>query len=110
MKYALAIALFAISVQAAELKLKSGEKEIVYKTEDLLKHPAMKHLSVKKDPAYKNSRRVYKAVPLSELFAKLEVPEESLLNFVCLDGFSGPIPASLALERSPKRSRAYIAV
>lgn len=110
------IALLTLGVQtlnfanAAELTIKTEEKTLTFTTEELLQHPELKWITIKKDPAYGDSSRMYKAISLTTLFRDLKVPRDSLLIFTCLDGFSGPIQVARALETNPKKSLAFIAI
>lgn len=77
---------------------------------DFLSSKNLKTVVVEKDPAYRGKKMTYLAVPLAQLFESLPMDSISTMSFKCLDGFSGGISKTRALNKDPKESIAYIAV
>ncbi len=77
---------------------------------DLLNSKNLKSLVVEQDPAYLGKKMTYLAVPLAQIFEGVSTETISTMSFKCLDGFSGGISKTRALNKDPKGSIAYIAV
>ena len=96
---------------APKLKIVMEEKERVFSRETLLKRNDLVSIEVTKDPSYpKIGKRSYLAIPLIALFANLNLPEASIIQFYCLDGFSAPLEKTRILATDAQQSHAYIAI
>ncbi len=79
---------FAAWTQAADLHIKIGSTERIFKQSELLQSPAARTLRLDKVWAYKDISLSVTAVPVFELFKGIERPN-TVLQFKALDGFAG---------------------
>ncbi|MCK6598626.1 MAG: cytochrome c, partial [Bdellovibrionaceae bacterium] len=77
---------------------------------ELMRLKGLRTIIVEKDPAYDNKQMTYMAVPLSELFDGVGLETFSTMSFKCLDGFSGVISKTRALNQDPQGAVAYLAI
>lgn len=92
------------------LTLRSGNQVISVKRSELLKRPDVTGIHIEHDPSYGGKPRDYPhAVPLRPLFSGLNMPQGSVLQFECLDGFSAPISKERLLG-SENGATPYLAI
>ncbi len=92
------------------LKITAGAQTKIIKRFELLRMPGVTDVTVNADPSYSNRKMKYRAVPVSELFRGISLPEDSTILFRCKDGFAAPIKKSRLLNTSSKGSVAYLAI
>jgi len=93
-----------------ELTLRSGDRAVRFARSELLRRSDVETLAVSYDPTYKGRTMSYRAVPAAALFGGLPIPDDAVIQFSCLDGFSAPIGKERLLEQRAGHSRAYIAI
>lgn len=92
------------------LTLKSTPKTLSFKSSELLLRKDLKTIQIPQDPAYEGEARTYQAVALGSLLKDLKLPEDTVLQFQCIDGFSAPISFKKVMNEDPKGAIAYIAI
>ncbi|MFK3790973.1 c-type cytochrome [Pseudomonas piscis] len=92
-------------LHAAQLLIDLGSGSRAWQTEELLRHPEARDISIQDDVSYKRQMR-YRAVPLADLLPGLK-PEDHL-QAVALDGFAAELSAAPLLER--QGARAWLAI
>ncbi|MCU7645367.1 c-type cytochrome [Pseudomonas piscis] len=92
-------------LHAAQLLIDLGAGSRAWQTEELLRHPEARDISIQDDVSYKRQMR-YRAVPLADLLPGLK-PEDHL-QAVALDGFAAELSAAPLLER--QGARAWLAI
>ncbi|POA51161.1 MULTISPECIES: c-type cytochrome [unclassified Pseudomonas] len=92
-------------LHAAQLLIDLGSGSRAWQTEELLRHPEARDISIQDDVSYKRQMR-YRAVPLADLLPGLK-PEDHL-QAVALDGFAAELSAAPLLER--QGTRAWLAI
>jgi mono/diheme cytochrome c family protein len=75
---------------------------------DLLKSKHYQKLKLISDSHFPNGI-TYSVVPIRDVFQGFTFPENAIIQFTALDGFSGIIEAKRLLESAPGKSRAYLA-
>jgi len=100
----------AIGAEDPELTLRIGDQTQVFKRSELLQRKDLKHLDLANNPAYPGQKMSFSAVPVAALFEKLKIPNDVVIQFKCLDGFSAPISKERLLNTNPAGSIAYIAI
>ena len=108
--YVFSIYLFCFSIAAlhAEVMLKIGAKS--YAASELLKRPEIESITVEHDPAYGGREMHYKAIPAATLFGEMNLREDEVVQFRCLDGFVASISKERIMQSGPGRSIAYLAI
>ncbi len=91
------------------LSIHNGVNLKIFTVSDLKKMRGTKTVTVDNDPAYPQQKMTYLAAPVSELFSGVNFDSDRIIEFKCLDGFSGPIDAKRLLKNSPDSSKAFIA-
>ncbi|MNR88161.1 Cytochrome c [compost metagenome] len=76
----------------ATLELRIGKQQQTLTRSDLLKHPALRTISIPADVSYKRAME-YKALPLSAILR--DISQVDTLQFQASDGFVANIPAQL---------------
>lgn len=103
------IALFglfaAVAASAATLTLDLGGHARTWQTEQLLRHPEARTITIEHDVAYKRPMH-YRAVPLAVLLDGVSPTDH--LQAISLDGFAAEMPAAPLLQAGP--ARAWLAV
>lgn len=97
--------LLSMPLHAAQLLIDLGSGSRAWQTEELLRHPEARDISIQDDVSYKRQMR-YRAVPLADLLPGLK-PEDHL-QAVALDGFAAELSAAPLLER--QGARAWLAI
>ena len=97
--------LLSMPLCAAQLDLQLGENSRTWQTEELLKHPQAKTLTIKNDVSYKKDM-VYRAVPVAALLTGIK-PQDHL-QAVALDGFAAELAAAPLLNQ--QGARAWLAI
>lgn len=93
------------------LTLHSGAQSVVFKRSELLKRPEVTALHIPHDPAYEGKPQDYAhAIPIRPLFESLNMPEDALLQFECLDGFSAPLSRERLLSKAAGGATPYLAI
>ena len=87
----------------------SGNKT-VFTAQQLLVHPEMIQLTLKKDVVYPSQRIEYSAIPVYSLINKSKTNVDSVIQFKATDGFSGPLPQEKLLNKDAEKSIAYVAI
>jgi len=90
------------------ISTRNGEKS--WTTSNLLKRSDVETVTIKSDPAYPNREMKYKAIPVAHLFEGIEIPDDVVIQFKALDGFSAPLSKARLLNTSDAQSKAYVAV
>ena len=83
----------SLAVQAETPLLFDGSKKTMYPAAQLLNHPALRHIEVPVDVAYKRPMS-YDAVPLVWLLKAHGVLPSDTIQFKALDGFAMSLPAA----------------
>ncbi len=96
--------------QETRLVLRAGEEKRSFSREDLLRHPSLETITIVDHAAYDGRSLTFEAISLWALFDGLPVADDEALEYDTLDGFSSSLPATLALNREPSKSVAYLAV
>jgi len=97
--------LLSMPLHAAQLLIDLGSGSRAWQTEELLRHPEARDISIQDDVSYKRQMR-YRAVPLADLLPGLK-PQDHL-QAVALDGFAAELSAAPLLER--QGARAWLAI
>ncbi len=97
--------LLSMPLHAAQLLIDLGSDRRAWQTEELLRHPEARDISIRDDVSYKRDMH-YRAVPLADLLPGLQ-PEDHL-QAVALDGFAAELSAAPLLER--QGARAWLAI
>jgi len=92
----------------AEATLQVGTRS--YSLTELLKRPDLEEITVKHDPVYGGRERRYQAISAAALLAETKLPEDTVLQVRCLDGFVASISKGRIMQASHGQSRAYIAI
>jgi len=92
-----------------QLAIKSLDRSVVFRRTELLSRKDAVTLQID-DPSYSGRKMTYTAVPVHALFEQVTVPESSMIQFQCLDGFSAPISKERLLNRSKVGAIAYLAI
>lgn len=92
--------LLTTPVYAAQLTLELGADSHTWQTEELLKHPLARTVTVKDDVSYKRDMN-YRAVPISALLTGVKADDH--LQAVALDGFAAELPAAPCSTRTAPR-------
>lgn len=82
----------------------------VYTAEQLLRHPDVIRLTLKKDIVYSDHQLEYTAVPVHSLISKSQIDTDSIIQFKATDGFSAPLPQQELLNKNPNQAIAYVAI
>ncbi|MCE1118322.1 MULTISPECIES: cytochrome c [Pseudomonas] len=90
---------------AAQLNLELGNSHRQWQSEQLLKHPQARDITVDQDVAYKRTMH-YRAVPLAALLTGVSPVDH--LQAVALDGFAAEMPAGPLLQSGP--AQAWLAI
>lgn len=99
---------FSTMADEAQLILKRDGHSVQFGASALLQRKDVRQISVVDDVAYKKNMQ-YLAIPLKTLLSEQHFSPEKTLNFLAMDGFAAPIPASLVLKDKEK-SQAWLAV
>ena len=108
-----AFAMFLLFLSAAaepKLSIEVPGSKHVFTRAELLKRSDIETVTVAADPAYGGKAMTYKAVKVAKLFEGLAVPQDVVVQFRCLDGFSAPISKDRLLNSNANQSVAYIAI
>jgi len=97
-----------MAMAQTEPTLKVGAKS--YTVSELLKRPDLETITVKQDPAYDGGEMRYQAVGAAKLFAEVNLREDDVIQFRCLDGFVASISKERIMRTGPGQSTAYIAI
>ena len=110
-RYCLAACWLALSlaVQAETPLLFDGSKKTMYPAAQLLKHPAVRHIEVPVDVAYKGPMS-YDALPLVWLLKAQGVLPGDTIQFKALDGFVMSMPAAPLFNQQPDKAQAWLAI
>lgn len=92
-------------LMAAQLNLELGNSHQQWLSEQLLKHPQARDITVEQDVAYKRTLH-YRAVPLAALLTGVSPVDH--LQAVALDGFAAEMPAGPLLQSGP--AQAWLAI
>jgi mono/diheme cytochrome c family protein len=100
-----------VAVHAVEpvLTVKSGAVERKFLRTELLSRSSRREVKVK-DPSYKGQPMTYSAIPVVDLFKGINIPDDAVIVFKCLDGFSAPLEKHRLLNPNPSDAVAYIAI
>lgn len=105
---ALLLGLSALAQAEALLVFDSGKKTM-YPAAQLLNHPALRHIEVPVDVAYKRPMS-YDAVPLVWLLKAHGVLPSDTIQFKALDGFAMSLPAAPLFNQQPEQAQAWLAI
>lgn len=97
--------LLTTPVHAAQLTLELGAGSRTWQTDELLKHPLARTVTVKDDVSYKRDMS-YRAVPISALLTGVKADDH--LQAVALDGFAAELPAAPLLTQ--EGAQAWLAI
>ncbi|AZC49468.1 c-type cytochrome [Pseudomonas chlororaphis] len=97
--------LLTTPVHAAQLTLELGADSRTWQTDELLKHPLARTVTVKDDVSYKRDMS-YRAVPISALLTGVKADDH--LQAVALDGFAAELPAAPLLNQDG--AQAWLAI
>jgi mono/diheme cytochrome c family protein len=92
------------------LTIKSGTQTVTYTRSQLLQRTDLQTITTLEDPAYRNQKMTYQAVPVTSLFKAIVIPANATIQFQTLDEFSAPIAKDKLLANSPEQASAYIAI
>jgi len=77
--------------------------------DDLLARPDVANVQIANDVSY-NEAMSYRAVPVAALLAGLNLPTDSVLAAVALDGFVAQLPLDLITNTDPTKPIAWLAI
>jgi mono/diheme cytochrome c family protein len=80
-----------------------------YARDALLARPDVASVEVANDIAYGKAMR-FRAVPLAALLAGLDLPADSVIETVALDGFAAQLPLDLITNTDPAKAVAWLAI
>jgi mono/diheme cytochrome c family protein len=92
------------------LKISWANGNRSYTRSELLRRSDVVRIQIDQDPAYDGAARTYQAVVFHALWKNIQVPDDALLQFKCIDGFSAPIARDRVLNDSPNAAIAFLAV
>jgi len=101
------------SVWAADapiLTIQTPSQTVTFTHQQLLAKAEELPQQIFHDPAYKKESSTYTVVAIHKLFEGLTVLPEQVVQFKCLDGFSGPINQQRLLNTDPNQAIAYLAI
>lgn len=109
MKAACIFLLLGISIAAAQTEpsLKVGAKS--YSLSALLQRPDLESITVSQDSVYGREMH-YRAIPAAALLSGMNLRDDDVVQFRCLDGFVATISKDRIMGTGPGKSRAYIAI
>jgi mono/diheme cytochrome c family protein len=91
----------------SEVTLKVGAK--TYTVSELLKRPEVETITVKHDPVYGRDMR-YQAIRVGVVLAEMNLREDEVVQFRCLDGFVASISKERIMATGAGHSVAYLAI
>lgn len=93
-----------------EFSITVGEQSKKWKSSELLKHPALREITVPNESAYEGQTKSYQAVPLALLFEGFQIPDGQTLEYQTTDGFISSFKPERLLQTSEDGAVAYLAV
>lgn len=93
-----------------EFSITVGEQKKVWKSSELLRHPALREITIPNESAYEGQTKTYQAVPLALLFEGFQIPDGRTLEYQTTDGFISSFKPERLLQTSEEGAVAYIAV
>src|SRR4051812_7790681 len=91
------------------LHIVSGDQARQFGRDELLVRPDAAHIVVPSDVAYANVMN-YRGVPVAALLAGLNLPADSYIESVALDGFAAQLPVYLLTNTDPAKAIAWLAI
>jgi mono/diheme cytochrome c family protein len=104
------IFLLAVSIAAAQTEpaLNVGAKS--YPVSELLHRPDVESITVPHDPVYGGREMHYRAIRAGALVSGMNLRDDDVIQFRCLDGFVASISKERIMRNGPGNSLAYIAI
>ncbi|MGH6749185.1 MAG: hypothetical protein ACRECI_07695 [Methyloceanibacter sp.] len=105
------LALLSCTTQAAEtsLTVTVGGETRNFTREALLARSDAATIQVPYDITYR-APMTYRAVPVAALLAGMNVPPDSVIEAVALDGFTAQLPLDLVLNADENKAVAWLAI
>ncbi len=112
MKSALiAFAFFCLDTPAvgATFEIVSQRQHLGFSQSELLSRPDLVTIVIE-DSDYKKRFTRFKAIPVTNLFKGVTIPDDAVVQFISTDGFSATLEKTRLLNTDPKASRAFLAI
>ncbi len=98
------------TTSSPKLVITTSDLEIVYTTRELLQRADVETLTIPDESAYPRQQMMFRAVKMASLLESVKVPDDSIVEFIAIDGFTSAIRIAQLRQTSVDQSVAYLAI